>query len=108
MTRPVASALIAWVALMLLLGGEIATALLLPGRNWAVGVLMFFPVVMASVVIVVIMKVRGSAHLVRFASAAGFFWLAILLALTQGDYLTRSRFVTQNWQAGGAAEKIAP
>ena len=41
-------------------------------------------------VILFFMGVRHSSGLVRIILVAGFFWLALLMAFTMGDYRTRS------------------
>jgi cytochrome c oxidase subunit IV len=41
-------------------------------------------------VILFFMGVRSASGLVRIILIAGFFWLALLMALTMGDYRTRS------------------
>ena len=43
----------------------------------------------AVLVVVVFMHLRASSRLTWLAASAGVVWLAILLALTAGDYLTR-------------------
>jgi cytochrome c oxidase subunit 4 len=48
----------------------------------------------ASLVVVFFMHARYSSRLTWVAIAAGVFWLAILLALTFGDYLTRAWIAT--------------
>jgi cytochrome c oxidase subunit 4 len=41
-------------------------------------------------VIVYFMHIRWSTRLITLFAAAGFVWLAILVALTMADFLTRS------------------
>ena len=41
-------------------------------------------------VIFFFMQVRHSGGLIRIVLLAGFFWLALLIALTMGDYRTRN------------------
>jgi len=45
--------------------------------------------VKAMLVVWVFMHLRTSSRLTWLAAAAGLMWLAILMALTAGDYLTR-------------------
>jgi cytochrome c oxidase subunit 4 len=45
--------------------------------------------VKASLVVLWFMHVRHSTRLSKIVVVAGFFWLAILIALTLSDYLTR-------------------
>jgi len=56
---------------------------------WNTVVALAIAVVKASLVVLFFMHVKYSSHLVRLAVAAGFFWLAILIAFTLGDYSTR-------------------
>lgn len=44
----------------------------------------------ATLVVLFFMHVRYSSHLTRVVVAAGLFWLAILITLTLGDYMTRN------------------
>ena len=89
--------LMSWAALQLLLGVEVVTALLLPA--WGSWIVPVFPIAMAVIVIWILMKVRSSAPLVRVACAAGFFWLAVLLALSQTDYLSRAHHPTRDYES---------
>lgn len=47
-------------------------------------------VIKATLVVLYFMHVRWSSRLTWVFVCAGFFWLAIMVALTLGDYLTRS------------------
>jgi cytochrome c oxidase subunit 4 len=49
----------------------------------------------AMVVLFFFMKLKASGAPVRFAAAFGFVWLAILIALTLGDFLTRMPVVVR-------------
>jgi cytochrome c oxidase subunit IV len=44
----------------------------------------------ATLVALFFMHVKYSSHLTKLAVVAGLFWLAILIALTMSDYLTRN------------------
>ena len=44
----------------------------------------------ALLVLIVFMELKGGTSLVRAAAAAGFFWLAIMIALTTADYTHRT------------------
>ncbi len=44
----------------------------------------------ATLVVLFFMHLRDAAPLTRTVAAAGLFWLALLLAITLADYLTRS------------------
>jgi len=57
----------------------------------------------ASLVVLFFMHVKYSSQLVRLTVVAGFFWLAILIALTLGDFLTRSWIPAPNaWQSSAS------
>ena len=47
-------------------------------------------VIKATLVVLYFMHVRYSSRLTWVFVCAGFFWLAIMVALTLGDYMTRS------------------
>ncbi len=47
-------------------------------------------VIKATLVVLYFMHVRYSTRLIWVIVVAGFFWLAILFALTMGDYMTRA------------------
>jgi cytochrome c oxidase subunit 4 len=55
--------------------------------------------VKATLVVLWFMHVRFEGRLVHVAAAAGFGWLAIMIAFTMSDYLTRT--VVTGWSAGG-------
>ena len=44
----------------------------------------------ALLVLVLFMELRAGSSLIRAAAAAGFFWLAIMIALTTADYTHRT------------------
>jgi cytochrome c oxidase subunit IV len=61
----------------------------------------------ATLVILFFMHVRYSSHLTRVVVVAGLFWLAILITLTMGDYLTRNMHLPnppEPWQASTAQQ----
>jgi cytochrome c oxidase subunit 4 len=77
-----------WAALMALLGATVAAYWIPLGRlNLAVG--MGIAGVKTLLVMAYFMHVRLQPKLVWIWSAVGFYWLAILLALTQADFLMR-------------------
>ena len=89
--RPPRRIVIVWLILAVLLAGNTALAF--------VGLGAFAPVVhiavaatMAALVLVVFMELDRGASLFWVFAGAGFFWLAILFALTAADYLTRFSF----------------
>lgn len=83
--------IIAWIALVVLLGGNIGLAYLGTGMAVTTGHVLI-AAVMAAIVLIVFMELdRGKSLLWAFAGA-GFFWLALLFVLTAADYLTRYNF----------------
>ena len=77
-----------WAALLALLGLTLGAAYVPLGPfNVAVG--LAIAVVKAGIVALLFMNLRRSGALIRLAAAAGFFWLAVLFALTLSDFLTR-------------------
>ncbi len=58
--------------------------------EWNVVIAMSIAIFKATLVVLFFMHVRYSDELTRFVVVGGFFWLGILLALTFGDYFTRS------------------
>lgn len=92
--EPLLPYVIAWVALLLLLGASIFSAYL--------GIGVFHPIVnfgiaatQAVIVFVMFMRLRGRPSLKWVFAAAGFFWLLILFGLCTVDYATRNGFPTQ-------------
>jgi cytochrome c oxidase subunit 4 len=75
-------------ALMALLGATVAISYIHLGRlNVAAALAIAF--MKATLIILYFMHVRYSSRLLWIFVGAGFFWLAILFALTFPDYLTR-------------------
>ena len=63
----------------------------------------------AVLVILWFMHVKFSTRLTWAFVAAGFFWLAILLALTMGDYASRGwEYHPQSWEAQPTSPSPAP
>lgn len=77
-----------FVALMLLLGATVGIAEVDLGRGNFIAATLIAATKMM-LIMVVFMNLRYSKPLSRLAASAGFFWLAILFALSFGDYLTR-------------------
>lgn len=86
--RPV---LVVWLLLLLGLAANTGLAILNLG---AFGPLVHVAIAatMATMVLVVFMELDRGASLFWVFAGAGFFWLAILFALTAADYLTRYSF----------------
>lgn len=75
-------------ALLILLVLTVAAALVpLGGYNHAAS--MLIAVLKAALVVVFFMHLRWSSPIMRLFACAGLVWLAILMALTLSDYLTR-------------------
>ena len=83
--------LLSWLALLVLLAGNIAVAFLLPPPV-ALLVNLLVAGVMAAIVLILFMELRRKAGLFWVFAGAGFFWLGILFFLTAADYLTRYGF----------------
>ena len=78
-----------WLALMLLLCLTTALAFV-PLGSANLFVSLGIAVAKALLVLIVFMELKGSTSLIRAAAAAGFFWLAIMIALTSADYTHRT------------------
>lgn len=89
--RPPRRIVIVWLVLVALLAGN--TGLAFVGLS-ALAPLVHVAVAatMAAIVLVVFMELDRGAALFWVFAGAGFFWLAILFALTAADYLTRYNF----------------
>jgi cytochrome c oxidase subunit IV len=76
------------IALLVLTATTCAVSFVDMGRmNAVIAVAIAF--VKASLVALIFMHLRYSRRLMWVVAAAGLFWLAILISLTMGDYLTR-------------------
>lgn len=58
-------------------------------HQWNAIVALTIAVIKATLVVLYFMHVRYSSRLTWVFVCAGFFWLAIMVALTLGDYMTR-------------------
>jgi cytochrome c oxidase subunit 4 len=83
--------IVAWIALVVLLGGNIAVAYVGSGMAVMVGHVAI-AAAMAAIILVVFMELDRRRSLLWVFAGAGFFWLALLFALTAADYLTRYSF----------------
>jgi cytochrome c oxidase subunit 4 len=79
----------AWAALLVLLGATTAGAYL-PLGSWNLPLALTIAGAKAAIVLVLFMRLRRGPLLARGFAVAGFFWLAILLWLALGDYVTRA------------------
>ena len=80
--------LVVWAILMLLLAATWGLAELNLG-GFSIVAALSIAVVKMVLVILYFMHVRYSSRLTWVVVVSGFFWLAILIALTMSDYLTR-------------------
>jgi cytochrome c oxidase subunit IV len=78
-----------WAALMALLALTTGLAFVpLAAANLFIS--LGIAVVKALLVLIIFMELKGGSSLIRAAAAAGFFWLAIMIALTTADYTHRT------------------
>ena len=77
-----------WGLLMVLLCVTVAVNEVDLGQ-WNFFIAFAIAMVKAVLIVLFFMHVRHSPGLTRVVACAGFFWLAIMLALTFADYLTR-------------------
>lgn len=86
---PIKTYAIVLIALLVLTATTCAVSFIDMGKlNAVVAVVIAFA--KATLVAMIFMHLRYSRHLTQIVLAAGLFWLAILIALTMSDYLTRS------------------
>lgn len=78
-----------WLALMVLLALTTALAFV-PLGSANLFVSLGIAAAKALLVLIFFMELSASSGLVRAAAAAGFFWLAIMVALTTADYTHRT------------------
>jgi len=78
-----------FVALMALLGATVAVAEVDLGGPWNFAAATAIAATKAFLIVLFFMNIRYSGALARLVAAVGFFWLAILFALTFADYLSR-------------------
>ncbi len=80
--------LAAWLLLLVLLAGSIASAYWpLGAANTAINLV--FAAAMAGLLVIYLMDLRNAAALVHIVAAAGIFWSVFMLTLTFADYWTR-------------------
>jgi cytochrome c oxidase subunit 4 len=78
-----------WLALMVLLALTTGLAFV-PLGTANLFISLAIAAAKALLVLIVFMELKGSSGLIRAAAAAGFFWLAIMIALTTADYTHRT------------------
>ena len=81
--------LLAWLALLVLLGTTLGLAFV-PMGSFNIVVALSIGALKALVVFAVFMELWNRPSLKWVFAAAGFFWLMILMLLTAADYLTRA------------------
>jgi cytochrome c oxidase subunit 4 len=77
-----------FAALMILLAATVAIAYVHLGR-WNIVAALTIAFIKTTLIILYFMHVRYSSRLLWIFVGAGFFWLAILFALSSADYFTR-------------------
>ena len=78
-----------WLALMVLLALTTVLAFV-PLGSANLFISLGIAVAKALLVLIIFMELKASSSLIRAAAAAGFFWLAIMIALTSADYTHRT------------------
>jgi cytochrome c oxidase subunit 4 len=78
-----------WLALMVLLALTTALAFV-PLGSANLFISLGIAAAKALLVLIVFMELKAGSSLIRAAAAAGFFWLAIMIALTTADYTHRT------------------
>jgi cytochrome c oxidase subunit 4 len=81
--------LFATYAALIVLLALTAAATALPTGWWSTPIGLAVAVAKASLIFVVFMRLRSQSPLVRTFALVGFFFLAIMIALTLADYVTR-------------------
>ena len=85
---PAAPLVIAWIALVLLVGVNLGVAYLPLGAA-SPAIALAIAAVQVILVVLVLMKLGRAAPLTRLFAVAGLFWLLILFGLSGVDFLTR-------------------
>ena len=99
--EPVLPYLVAWLALVLLLGVSIAIAFLHLGR--AAPIVQFaIAATQAALIFILFMRLRGRPSLKWIFAGAGFFWLLLLYGISTADYATRTGFPSSPQNAAEA------
>ncbi len=88
MTRAAGRLVLVWLAMLVLLAGETALALMWPGR-FAPGAVLALGLLMVAVVGFAFMRLRGSPKLSHAFVIAALFWVVVLLGLGGMDPFTR-------------------
>jgi cytochrome c oxidase subunit IV len=83
--------LIAWAALLALLGTTVFVAYQ-PLGNFNLMIAMCIAIAKTLIIMAVFMELRERSGVMLAFAAAGFFWLAILIWLSGNDFTTRPEF----------------
>lgn len=83
------TAILTWLTLMLLLGGSVAAAVLIPGAAWSAVLNAACATAMAALILTFFMRLKEASALLRTFALGGLLWVAFLLFLTLLDVLTR-------------------
>lgn len=77
-----------WGALLILLAMTVSSAYL-PLGSFNIAINLAIAAIKAGLIALFFMKLNRSGPLLRLASVAGLFWLALMFILTGSDYLSR-------------------
>lgn len=94
--RSVRFYVVIWAILMSLTATTVVVAEIELGE-WNVVVALTIAVIKAVLVVLFFMHVKESSSLTKLIVAAGFFWMAILFALTFNDYFSRGWSALGRW-----------
>ncbi|HZT36743.1 MAG TPA: cytochrome C oxidase subunit IV family protein [Bryobacteraceae bacterium] len=93
---PVRTYVLVWIALIILTFVTTWVAEIDLGE-WNIVVAMTIAVVKMSLVAAFFMHIKGASALTKLVCGAGLFWMAILFALTFGDYRSRAWLPLEGW-----------
>ena len=85
---PIRSLVLCWAVLLALAAVEFGLSFAPIGRDWRT-VLLAFPVIMATIIAMVFMRLPSAPSIARGFAFAGLVWLTILIGLASMDPLTR-------------------
>ena len=93
-----ATYLVVFAVLMILLAVTVVAAFVINLGNFNIIVALTIAIIKAALVVLYFMHVKYASRLTKIFVSAAFLWLAILFALTFGDYLTRPYLpVSRGW-----------
>lgn len=91
-----------FLALMVLL----VLTVVVDGGRFHTEVALTIAIAKALLIVLYFMHVRYAHPLTRIFAGVGFIWLAILIALAMGDYLTRDQFVRRSPPASDSQAEV--